>query len=362
VRVAADASGSTGDRGAAPSLTLLQRHALKGLIKQARKRPDEPLSPDDWDSYWRFAAQPSTRAVKRVLRAMPSSPRCGYCGALFAGIGARIVRPLGYRPSRKNPYLCSVCVELAPPGGTTAEIGMLFADLRGFTSESESRSPVETSTDLRRFYAHAEKVLLPEALIDKLMGDEVMAPYVFPFVVRGATEVYDRVRQRIAQVMLGHARELLERVGYGSTGGPEFAIGIGLDFGEAFIGNIGDTAVHDFTRSATSSTLHRAFRIKQKRARSCFRRDSLSYSLIRSGSPSWSSSRASRSRSTSDACDGSPGWHDAGRSDNRVIRARPPRTERTHRTSPDGMVAGAPHRHIGRAATGRWLRALCRRK
>jgi adenylate cyclase len=124
---------------------------------------------------------------------------------------------------------------------------VLFADLRGFTSESESRSPVETSTDLRRFYAHAEKVLLPEALIDKLMGDEVMARYVFPFVVRGATEVDDRVRQRIAQVMLGHARERLERVGYGSTGGPEFAIGIGLDFGEAFIGNIGDTAVHDFT-------------------------------------------------------------------------------------------------------------------
>jgi adenylate cyclase len=132
-------------------------------------------------------------------------------------------------------------------GGTTAEIGVLFADLRGFTSESESRTPVETSTDLRRFYAHAEKVLFPQALIDKLMGDEIMALYVFPFVVPDATDVDDRVRQHIAQVMLGHARQLLERVGYGSTGGPEFAIGIGLDFGEAFIGNIGDKAVHDFT-------------------------------------------------------------------------------------------------------------------
>jgi adenylate cyclase len=103
------------------------------------------------------------------------------------------------------------------------------------------------STELRRFYAHAEKVLFPEALIDKLIGDEVMALYVPPFVVPAATEVDDRVRQHIAQVMLGHARQLLERVGYGSTGGPEFAIGIGLDFGEAFIGNIGDKAVHDFT-------------------------------------------------------------------------------------------------------------------
>ena len=68
-----------------------------------------------------------------------------------------------------------------------------------------------------------------------------MALYVPPIVVPSATEVDDEVRRRIAEVMLGHARELLERVGYGSAGGPEFAVGIGLDFGEAFIGNIGDT-------------------------------------------------------------------------------------------------------------------------
>ena len=127
------------------------------------------------------------------------------------------------------------------------EIGVLFADLRGFTSESESRTPLEVSAELRRFYAHAEKVLFPEALIDKLIGDEVMALYVPPFIVPAATDVDDPVRRHIAQVMLGHARQLLERVGYGSSGGPEFAVGIGLDFGEAFIGNIGDKAVHDFT-------------------------------------------------------------------------------------------------------------------
>jgi adenylate cyclase len=157
------------------------------------------------------------------------------------------VRPLGYRPSRKNPSICSVCVELAPPGGMTVEIGVLFADLRGFTSDSESRAPAEVGAELRRFYAHAERVFLPEALIDKLIGDEVMALYVPPFVVPAATEVDDGVRRRIARVMVEHARELLERVGYGTSGVPDFNIGIGLDFGEAFIGNIGDTAVHDFT-------------------------------------------------------------------------------------------------------------------
>ena len=37
--------------------------------------------------------------------------------------------------------------------------GHMFADLRGFTSDSESRTPAEVSTELRRFYAHAEKFL-----------------------------------------------------------------------------------------------------------------------------------------------------------------------------------------------------------
>jgi class 3 adenylate cyclase len=237
---------------------------------------------------------------------------------------------------------------------------VLFADLRGFTSESESRSPVETSTDLRRFYAHAEKVLLPEALIDKLMGDEVMARYVFPFVVRGATEVDDRVRQRIAQVMLGHARERLERVGYGSTGGPEFAIGIGLDFGEAFIGNIGDTAVHDFT--AVGDVVNTASRLHgQAEAGEVVLSARLAQLLADPvGVPNWSSSRASRSRSTSDACDGSLGRRDAGE----AITAEPrPASAHTHpQNVTRWLAAGAPYGHIGRAATGRWLRALCRRE
>jgi adenylate cyclase len=129
----------------------------------------------------------------------------------------------------------------------TVEIGVLFADLRGFTSDSESRTPAEVGAELRRFYAHAERVFFPEALIDKLIGDEVMALYVPPFIVPAAAKVDDEVRRRIAQVMVEHARELLERVGYGTSGVPGFNIGIGLDFGEAFVGNIGDTAVHDFT-------------------------------------------------------------------------------------------------------------------
>ena len=243
---------------------FVQRRALKGLIKQARKKAGEPLTPADWESYWRFGAQPSSQAIKRVLRALPSTPRCGYCGAPFGGLGARLVRPLGYRPSRKNPNICSTCVELAPPGGMTTELGVLFADLRDFTSDSESRSPAEVGAELRRFYAHGEKVFFPEAVIDKLIGDEMMALYVPPLIVPTAVELDDEVRRHVAQVMVEHARELLERVGYGTSGDPEFNVGIGLDFGDAFIGNIGDSAVHDFT--AVGDVVNTASRLQGQAA------------------------------------------------------------------------------------------------
>jgi adenylate cyclase len=237
------------DADAADRLTFWQRQALRGVVKAAHKRPGEPLEPEDWGAYFRFLAQPRSRALKRLLRALPSSPRCGFCGAPFAGVGRRFVAPLGYRPSRKNPSICASCVEMAPPGGMTGEAGVLFADLRGFTALSEDASPQQASALLRRFYAAAEDVLLPEALIDKLIGDEVMALYLPVLVLPGdpALHAGPDERRLVAEAMLRHARALLARVGYGSAEGPFVELGIGLDYGEAFVGNIGDRAVRDFT-------------------------------------------------------------------------------------------------------------------
>jgi adenylate cyclase len=218
-------------------LTFWQRTARRRLRKVARKQKDEPLSPDDWAAYFAMASDPTGRTVSRILRSLPSGPRCGICGAPFAGFGARLVRPLGYRPSRKSPNLCATCVEAAPPGGMTTEAGVLFADIRGFTRLSEQRDPEEVSALLRRFYRSAERVLFPEAIIDKLIGDEVMALYL---------PVYGHFEEA-PPVMLRHAHELLRAVGYGGESAPFAEVGIGLDYGEAFVGNVGQGAVNDFT-------------------------------------------------------------------------------------------------------------------
>jgi adenylate cyclase len=256
------ADGPAEDAASRP--TFAQRYAMRNLRKSAHKRPGEPLTPEDWEAYLRFGSQPQTQAFKRLLRALPSTPRCGYCGAPFAGFGAVLVRRLGYRPSRKNPNICSTCVEMAPPGGMTTEIGVLFADLRGFTARSEDITPEQATTQLRRFYAHAEKVFFPEALIDKLIGDEVMALYV-PAILGDHDEPDGSAsRALVAGLMVDHARELLQRVGYGTPDGPEFELGIGIDFGEAFIGNIGNAAVHDFT--AVGDVVNTASRLQGQAA------------------------------------------------------------------------------------------------
>ena len=218
-------------------LTFWQRAARRRVLKAARKGKGEPLTPEDWAVFFEMASDPVERGLSRFLRALPSSPRCGICGAPFGGVGGRLIRPLGYRQSRKSPNLCATCVEAAPPGGMTMEAGVLFADIRGFTSLSERSDPAAVSALLRRYYAAAEDVLFPEAVIDKLIGDEVMALYL---------PIYGRFEEA-APLMLDHARRLLAAVGYGGAEGPFAEVGVGLDYGEAFVGNVGGDTYTDFT-------------------------------------------------------------------------------------------------------------------
>jgi adenylate cyclase len=217
------------------AITPWQRIVRRRLHSLAGKHPDEPLSSEDWGAF--FEHHTRARGAVRIFSALPGPPRCRICGAPFGGPGSRLVGPLGYRPSRKNPHMCATCIELAPPGGIAMDVGVLFADVRAFTSLSESMEPGELSALLRRLYLLAEEVLFPEALIDKLVGDQVMALYI---------PAFGRMADPIA-TMLDHARSLLMGVGYGSGRRPILELGVGLDFGSAFVGNIGDRWVSDFT-------------------------------------------------------------------------------------------------------------------
>ena len=184
----------------------------------------------DDEEFFRAMESHRARSFVRVMRALPSDPRCAVCRAPFGGSGGRLMRRFGFGPSRKNPRLCAACFDKAPAGGTEMDVGVLFADVRGFTALAEHAEPRATTELLNRFYDAAVAVLCRHAIIDKLVGDQVMALYLPQLLGDGAVEH-----------MVGDARELL------STAPPELEIGIGLDYGRAFVGNVGSGDVKDFT-------------------------------------------------------------------------------------------------------------------
>jgi adenylate cyclase len=174
--------------------------------------------------------------ARRVWRHVPSAPRCKVCSSPFGGIGGRLVRLGGWTPSRKNPNVCSRCCDQMPAGGAEIDVAVLFADVRGSTALGERSGATEFAELLNRFYAAATAVILRhDGLIDKLIGDEAMALFI-PGV---AGPDY---RRRA----LDAATELLAAVGYGEPGGAWLPVGVGLNAGEAFVGNVG-SAVVDFT-------------------------------------------------------------------------------------------------------------------
>jgi adenylate cyclase len=99
------------------------------------------VSEDGDLAFFRMLETHRLRMFVRLMRRLPSDPRCAVCHAPYGGIGGRVMGQVGFGPSRKNPRLCSSCFEKAPMGGVEMDVGILFADVRGFTSLAERQAP-----------------------------------------------------------------------------------------------------------------------------------------------------------------------------------------------------------------------------
>jgi adenylate cyclase len=200
-----------------------------------RPLPDLVGDPADVAFFTEQMASHRNQIFARTMRMLPSEPRCRMCRAPFGGGGGRIMRRFGFGPSRKNPTICNTCFEKAPMGGVELEIGVLFADVRGFTAMTEKMAPEDVARLMNRFYAAATEVLMQTAIIDKLVGDEVMALYI-PFTLG----------EHWADHLVRDASALLSAVGYG-TSDRWLDLAVGLDVGRAYVGNVGAGDVKDFT-------------------------------------------------------------------------------------------------------------------
>ena len=94
-------------------------------------------------------------------------------------------RAFGIRPSRMNPNTCTVCelmfTRVMRARKVTINATVLFADLRGYTSLSESLSPDQIAGLLDTFYDEcADAIWEYDGLLNKTIGDAVMAVFNFP--------------------------------------------------------------------------------------------------------------------------------------------------------------------------------------
>lgn len=174
--------------------------------------------------------------ARHLFRFVPSAPRCKVCNNPFGGLGGRVFRMAGFQRSRKNPNLCTRCCDALPAGGASVDVAVLFADVRRSTALAERALAGEFAALLNRFYLVATQTLVRhDAVIDKLIGDEVMA-----FFVKGISGPGYRRQAVLAGV------DLIRAAGYGTEDGPWLEIGCAVNAGVAYVGNVGD-AVVDFT-------------------------------------------------------------------------------------------------------------------
>jgi adenylate cyclase len=191
---------------------------------------------------WRsvlLGTSPRLRSRQRLMRRMPGAPRCHFCSAPLAGIGSPLARLMGSRRWARNPNYCTRCFTILDQhrGGAEVPCSLLFADIRGSTTLAEQSSPAEFGLLIQRFYETAARVLFHhDAILDKFVGDEVMA--IFIPALTGELH---------AARALETGLELLRATGHGQPGGPWVPIGVGIHTGIAFVGSMADPPATAFT-------------------------------------------------------------------------------------------------------------------
>ncbi|MBI3325522.1 MAG: CHASE2 domain-containing protein [Nitrospinae bacterium] len=132
--------------------------------------------------------------------------------------------------------------QLLKLGGEEKELTVLFSDVRGFSTIAERLTPEALVHLLNEYFtAMTQLVLEHNGLLDKYIGDAVMAVYGVPLPAP------DHAYQACASAltMLTSLKGLRER--WTAAGLPDFNIGIGINTATMVVGNMGSDIRFDYT-------------------------------------------------------------------------------------------------------------------
>tara|TARA_R110000824_G_scaffold65112_2_gene169869 strand:+ start:5632 stop:7395 length:1764 start_codon:yes stop_codon:yes gene_type:complete len=143
--------------------------------------------------------------------------------------------PRQVKKLQNNPNLLKL-------GGEKRFATYLFTDVRGFTSMSESLEPEKVTYIMNKaLTAQQSAVQKHGGMVDKYIGDAMMAIFNAPLDMINHPKIAVNCALDIIQNMKELSKELKEE------GLPPVAIGIGINTGDAIIGNMGSNARFDYT-------------------------------------------------------------------------------------------------------------------
>ena len=162
------------------------------------------------------------------------------------GVLSAPFRVFGIRPSRMNPNTCTICelmfTRVMKARKVTIDATILFADLRSYTSLSQSLSAAEMGGLLDSFYDDCANAIWQfDGLLNKTIGDAMMAVFNFPIKQEDHARQAVLAAREIQRTFNARRAEFAGSSAASSDGRAvaEFGVGVGIHSGELSFGEFG---------------------------------------------------------------------------------------------------------------------------
>jgi len=176
----------------------------------------------------------------------------------FGGLGAiaiknsrfaeQIQREAMVRSNFERYFAPNVAAEIAQQqgavklGGDKRPVTILFSDIRGFTTMSETMSPDSIASLLSDYFTEMVDIIFANGgTLDKFIGDAIMALW-------GAPIPHADDADRAVQAAIAMQRAISQlNAKWAAEGRPSISVGIGINYGDTFAGNIGSHLRLEYT-------------------------------------------------------------------------------------------------------------------
>jgi PAS domain S-box-containing protein len=191
-----------------------------------------PILPDRGAVSWRLSVAPlkdALQTMQGVAIVVDDLTEQRFIKELFQRyVGPRVVQQLLSNPS------------MVKLGGERRLISVIYADIRGFSTFSERLRPEKLVEILNTYLGlAADAVMSEEGTLDKFMGDAVMGFFNAPLDQADHTLRAVRAAVTIQAAIREHRKD--------APSGERLSYGVGINVGEAVVGNIGNAQQQNYT-------------------------------------------------------------------------------------------------------------------